>query len=364
MRKWGKQSLLGASVLTLVYAVWGAVLSLVTIPVMLHGLGVASYGIYTLAFSVAGFGAFMDFGLGWTVSKFVAEADAQNDQLLLGATMRAGSLYFLAIGMVFVVLVVPSADWIARSVLRSSIEDAPTMAIVVRIAAVSFFCSSMGGAFISMLRGMRRFAAATLISMIGITGSVAGAAVAAWLGLGVIVAAGAQLFGAFLSMCIGAWTCHPQLGTPTSVASLRRQLRNMLGFSFWSYMNRLTQMLVLQADKILIGRFAGAAFLPVYSVPFGLAQKTNFLAGPAVTAIYPTAAAGKYDQETFMKQYFSGSHTVHIMTAAAALAVIKCEPQNITAKAAAAVMMCTVREPEKYCFMKVSWSYLPAAAVG
>src|SRR3990172_9923452 len=128
MRKWGRQSLLGAGVLSLAYSVWGFLLALMTIPVLINGLGLTSYGIYTLAFSVAGFGAFMDFGFGWTISKFVAEAEAQRDYGLLGATMRAGVLYYLAIGSLFVALVVPSADWIARKILRSPTVSAPVLA--------------------------------------------------------------------------------------------------------------------------------------------------------------------------------------------------------------------------------------------
>jgi O-antigen/teichoic acid export membrane protein len=96
----------------------------------------------------------------------------------------------------------------------------------------------------------------------------------------------------------------------------------MLEFSLWAYVSRLTQMFVLQADKVLIGRFAGPAFLPVYSVPFGFAQKINFLAGPAVTAIYPTAAAEQNDPELFMGKYFSASRLVHMLTGAAALSVL------------------------------------------
>jgi len=317
-----RESLLGAGVLSFAYAAWGTLLALVTIPVMITGLGLASYGMYTLAFSIAGFGAFLDMGLGWTISRFVAEADAREDHELLAATMRAGALCHFAMAIVFVLLVYPFAGWIARAILRSSPADTPLMVKVLRIAAISFACSSIGGFFVSGLRGLRRFAPATLISVTGVTVSVAGAASMAWLGLGVASASAAQLAGAFLGMAMGAWTCRPYFERTAGGITLWKQLRRMLGFSFWTYLNRLTQMFVLQVDKVLIGRFVGPAFLPIYTVPFGVAQKINFLAGPAVTAIYPTAAAGQHEPELFMKKYFSGSRLVHILTGAAALSVL------------------------------------------
>ncbi len=329
--RWGKESLLGAGVLSMAYSAWGALLALVTIPAMIDGLGLASYGVYTLAFSIAGFGAFLDLGLGWTVSRFVAEADALKDHGLLVATIRAGALFHLGIAFVFIIIVYPFAGRISQAIIRSSTADIPLMARVLRIAAVSFACSSIGGVFISVLRGLRRFAPATVISVVGMTTSVAGAALMAWLGMGVVPAAAAQLAGAFLGMAMGAWICQSYFVNPGSGGGLRRQFRRMLEFSLWTYVSRLTQMFVLQADKVLIGRFAGPAFLPVYSVPFGFAQKINFLAGPAVTAIYPTAAAEQNDPELFMKKYFSGSRLVHILTGAAALSVVFWGKEFLTA---------------------------------
>jgi hypothetical protein len=62
--------------------------------------------------------------------------------------------------------------------------------------------------------------------------------------------------------------------------------------------------------------------LPFYTVPYNVAQKINFVGGPAVTAIYPTAAAGQFEPDSFMKKYSSGSRLVHMVTGAAAIAVL------------------------------------------
>jgi O-antigen/teichoic acid export membrane protein len=328
---WGKESLLGAGVLSLANTVWGTLLALVTIPIMINGLGLTYYGIYTLAFSMAGFGVFLDLGLGWTISRFVAEADALKNQGLLVTTVRVGVFCHLVIAFLFVVIVYPSAGWIAQAILRTSAAETPVMVNVLRIAVVSFACSSIGSVFICTLRGLRRFAPATLISVIGVTISVVGAAAMARLGMGVVPAAVAQLAGALICVAMGAWVCRPYLPRPDGEVAIRKQLRRMVEFSFWTYMYRLIQMFVLHADKVLIGRFSGPAFLPIYTVPFGFAQKINFIAGPAVTAIYPTAAADQNDPEMFIRKYFSGARLVHILTGAAALSVLLWGEKFLTA---------------------------------
>jgi O-antigen/teichoic acid export membrane protein len=317
----GRQSLLAASILSFSYTIWGFTLALVTTPILIHGLGLAAYGVYSLAFSVAGFGSYLDFGLSWTVSKFIAEADAQNDECLLTAVARSALLYNAAVGLLFLVVILPSAGWIAHSVLRFSAVEAGVMAQVLRLAAISFLFSSISGGLVSTLRGLRRFDTATLIAAAAVTVSLSGAAVAARLGFGVIAATRLQLLGTVCGLALGLWACHGLLWNAAPAAPVTQQLRTMLAFSSWNYMTRLIQMLAMEVDKVLVGRLVGPAILVFYNVPFSLAQKINFVAGPAVTAIYPTAAAGRHDSETFMKQYFSASRLVHVVTSAAAIAV-------------------------------------------
>lgn len=317
-----KDSLLGAGVLSVGYAVWGAILAFITIPVMIGGLGLASYGIYTLAFSIAGFGAFLELGLGWTISRFVAEADAINDRGLLAATMRVGVLCQLGVALLFILIVYSSTGGIARAILPSTAMDIPVMEKMLRIATFSFACSSLGGIFISALRGLRRFTHASIISAISVTVSVGGAATMAWMGKGVVAAAIAQLIGAILGLILGASVCQSYFHGSGSSVNLRSQFHRMLGFSVFTYLNRLTQIVVLQVDKVLVGKYCGTAFLPVYTVPFGFAQKTNFIAGPAVAAIYPTAAAEQNNPEIFFRKYFSSARLVHMLTGGGALAIL------------------------------------------
>src|SRR5262245_1997345 len=320
MKAWGKQSLLSSGALSFVQALWSVALGLVTTPILLHGLGVEAYGVYALAFTIAGLGSYLDFGLGWTTSKFIAEADALNDAPLLASTVRAAAIYNSAVGAVAVTVLVPAAPFIARA-LHFSPSQELQIAATLRIAAVSFLFASVGGVFISSLRGTRRFAAASAISIVGLTVSVTGAAFASRQGLGVVSAALFQMFGTLLGALLGAAAFRGQLRAEWGPIGLRTRLRQMLGFSIWSYANRLTQMFMYEADKLLVGRFAGPGALTFYAVPFGIGQRVAFIGGPAVNAMYPAAAAGQFDRDRFIHQYFRGSRLVHVLTAAVALTV-------------------------------------------
>lgn len=288
----GRQSLLSSGVISLAASLWSGVLAFVTVPIMVRGLGLGAYGVYTLAFSVTAFGSYLDFGLGWTTSKFVAEADGIGAEVAVSATLAAAAAYQAAVGLLFASVVFPLANQVAHSVLHFSGNDALTMGKAIRVAVVAFFLSSLMGVFVSCLRGLRRFAVATLIASIALTISVVGAATAAKHGLGVVTATWAQVVGSGCGLAMGIYVCLPYLRLRPLFSSIRLELRKMLAFSIWSYLTRLSQIVILDCDSLLMGRFAGAAFLPFYTVPLGLAQRINMLGGPAVKArVRPSAPA-------------------------------------------------------------------------
>ncbi|MEP6914388.1 MAG: oligosaccharide flippase family protein [Acidobacteriota bacterium] len=318
----GRQSLLASGGLSLAASVWSTAVALVTVPVMVHGLGLTSYGIYSVAFSVAALGSYLDLGLGWTTAKFVAEADATTSRTPAGTAMAASAIYQLSLGIVFAAVVIIAASPICVVILHLPSNELGTASAVLRLTAVSFVASSQLGVFVSTLRGLRRFSAATLIATASTTISAIGAAGAASMGLGIVAAAVAQLFGVACGVVAGVAACYTLLRAADYGQGLWRQLRAMLGFSIWNYASRLIQMFVLQADKIVIARWGGPAVLAFYSVPFNFAQRVNVLAGPAVTAIYPIAVVGRLDRESFMRQYLAASRLIHVATAALAIAVL------------------------------------------
>src|SRR6185369_16117640 len=120
-------------------------------------------------------------------------------------------------------------------ILRVPSNHLDAASAVLRLTAVSFVASSQLGVFVSTLRGLRRFAAATLIATGSTTISVVGAAVAAAAGFGIVAAAAAQLFGVACGVLAGAWACATLLRTAECGRGLWRQLRAMLGFSIWNY---------------------------------------------------------------------------------------------------------------------------------
>lgn len=323
------QAMLRSGLSSITLSVLSLILGFASVPVMVTGLGYAGYGVYSLAFTIAGYGAFLDLGFGWAGMKFTADAHAQGDRDAVAGVLWALALYQALIGVVVVVLLTAGADRLGAWLMMGAGDDAARVAGVLPMAGLWFALSSLTGIFVGVLRGVHRFAAAAIVAGTALLIGVGGGALVVANGYGLQAAARCQVFGALIGVIVAAGALRGfLLPAPRGrlISTSARQLRHMLSFSLWTLVSRLVQVTVLQGDKVLAVRAAGAAGLASYVVPFNAAQKLNFLGAAAVTAVYPVAAAGRRSGDEFRESYFRAARTVHLVTAAPSIAVLVLAP--------------------------------------
>jgi O-antigen/teichoic acid export membrane protein len=322
-------SMLRSGLSSITLAALGLVLGFVSVPVMVTGLGYAGYGVYSIAFTIAGYGAFLDLGFGWAGMKFAAEAHAQRDRDAVAGVLWALVLHQTLVGVVVVVLLTVGADRAGQWLMGGSGADGARVAGLLPTAGVWFALSGLNGVFVGILRGAQRYAAAAVVAGTALViGVGVGALVVAW-GHGLHAAAGCQVLGALAAALVGAGALRGYLlPAPRGrlISASARQLRRMLTFSLWALLGRLVQLVMLQGDKVVAARAAGAVGLPAYVVPFNVAQRLNALGSAAVTAVYPVAAGHPRSGDAFHESYFRAARVVHLCTAAPAIMLVVLAP--------------------------------------
>jgi O-antigen/teichoic acid export membrane protein len=305
------------------------VLGFVSVPVMMAGLGYAEYGVYSLAFTIAGYGAFLDLGFGWAGTKFTADAHAQGDRDAVAGVLWALLLYQAVVGVLVLAVLTAGAERAGLWLMAGSGGAAARVAEVLPLAGLWFALSSLTGVCVGVLRGVQRYGAAAFVGGTALVIGVGGGALAVARGHGLKAAALCQVLGALAAIVIAAAALRGfLLPAPPGqlVSSSARELRRMLSFSLWTLVSRLVQVAVLQGDKVLAVRAGGAAGLASYVVPFNVAQKLNVLGAAAVTAVYPVAAGRSRSADEFRESYFRAARAVHLFTAAPAIAVLALAP--------------------------------------
>jgi O-antigen/teichoic acid export membrane protein len=322
-------SMLRSGLSSITLSALGLVLGFVSVPVMVAGLGYAGYGVYSIAFTIASYGAFLDLGFGWAGMKFAADAHAQRDREAVAGVLWALVLYQALVGAVVVVLLTALADPVGQWLMAGPGDDAVRVAEVLPTAGLWFALSSLNGVFVGVLRGVQRHAAAAVVAGTALVIGVGiGALVVAW-GHGLNAAARCQVLGALAAAVGGGGALRGfLLPAPRGrlISASARALRRMLTFSLWTLLGRLVQVAVLQGDKVVAARAAGAIGLPSYVVPFNVAQRLNVLGSAAVTAVYPVAASRRQSGQDFHESYFRAARAVHLCTAAPAITLLVLAP--------------------------------------
>lgn len=265
--------------------------NLLTTPLLLHALGEASYGLQSLVAVIIGYFAFMDLGLDLPIIKLLAGDRARRDtnaeNSLLGTTLQL----YLIIGLVGMVVIMLSADWLARSVFQVPANLVDDGVLVFRLAGIGFL-GSVGmswGRAIAM--GLQRFDLTYSVSVILNTAGTL-------LGLGVVYA-GYGVVGYVLTR-----TVFTALAGPTYFLLTRRllpnfrirlgleqaTLRRVSGYVGYGTFNRITSSLVSRLDQTLIGIWAGVAAAGIYAVPFLLVSSFGYMLSYMLGFLFPMAS--------------------------------------------------------------------------
>jgi O-antigen/teichoic acid export membrane protein len=254
-------------------------------------LDAETFGFYSLLWSLFGFTVLMDFGLGFTVQKVMAEASARGD--FRAASRLVATVFWTFTGLAVVVAL---AAWLGvDAFLRQTQVPAhrhgecrDAFLVFFGFLAAGFPC----GLFPEMLRGLQRI---DLINWLQIGGGLANLAL---LGLALVQRWSFPLImlvsvaTSILPSVLAAWLVFPR----APGLSLRPALfhgpsvRGVLSFSIVAYLVTFTNIIMARTDQSVIGFTIGVAFVTVYQAGAKAAEMFNLFAVQLQDAISPAAA--------------------------------------------------------------------------
>src|SRR5689334_6784447 len=181
---------------------------------MLNGLGRADYGAYTLAFTLAGYGTFLDLGFGWAGMRYAADAHAHRDRARLADIVRALLAYQGLIGVLVAALLVVAPERLGAWISTTPGQGADRLIGVLPIAGLWFALAAVSGVLIGVLRGMDRHRAAAVAAAVSLVLGVGGGALMVARGHGLRTAALCQALGALGSATLGLVALRDVLASP------------------------------------------------------------------------------------------------------------------------------------------------------
>jgi O-antigen/teichoic acid export membrane protein len=264
---------------------------LAAVPIITRELGVARFGLLSLAFAVLEYSSLFDLGLGAATTRQVSASLARRDPDL--APLIAGSVLSQAIlGAFGAMIVIAAAPLIADYIFVIPAELRHEAIAVFRILALMIPPTVVLLSFRGILEAAQRF---DLSNGIRIPGSVATfliPAVAATAGksLPTIVF---YLLIARIIICLSmAFAVARVLPSSSWRPKLEWDaLRPLFVFGGWISVSNIVSPLLVYLDRFLLGALVGVSAVGYYTAPFDGVMRLLIIPASLMGAVYPTVSA-------------------------------------------------------------------------
>ena len=288
---------------------WTFIVLLVAMPKLVSFLGDTQFGLFSLAWVVIGYLAFLDVGVNRAATKFVsehlAEQDHESTRLIVRTALTANFVLGLAGGLA-VVLVSP---YLIHSVFKVSADLQAQARLTLYAVGLAVPVLLVQGVFRAVLSSFQRFGWISAVDAVTTTVQWGVAAVLAWRGHGV-------------AMVVFSTVVARILATAANGAVLFRLLPNLqlfrihglhglpklLRFGSWVTVSQLVSPILVYLDRVLIASFVSLAAVTLYTVPYEAMTRLRIIPSSLVGTLYPAfSERGNESQRAKLQQLYEVS---------------------------------------------------------
>lgn len=263
--------------------------ALYAIPLMILGLGVDRFGIFTLIGVVAGYFGMFDLGIGRAVTKLVAEKiGSQSISEIPAIFWTAITVAFLS-GIVGALILLTSTPLLTKYLLNTSDALRDEVLPAFRLLAICLPVIICAVTLNGFLEALHRFGAINLIRIpMGLFSFLGPLLVLPFshdlLALTAILLAGRVIeFAVLLTTCLGAF---PALRTGYKFSW--QNIRMLLSFGGWITVSNIIGPLMTYLDRFFISALISVSAITYYATPYSLIIKLAIIPTALVGVLFPT----------------------------------------------------------------------------
>jgi O-antigen/teichoic acid export membrane protein len=263
---------------------------LLVAPIVLHRLGIAEYGIWTVATATVSTGGIIASGFGDANIQHVAQlrSSESEDKRALENAVRCMIGINLALGTLLALAGWALAPAAARHLAASNLAQQPACLLALRIASVLMLVRALESVSISTQRAFERYGAAVRISIAGRLLTLVAAAVLAYTGHGTASIMAATAVVMVLGTLAQFLQLHKFLGGISFLPAFdSAAAKALFGFGIFSWLQAVAGVMFGQVDRLLLGVSLGATAVASYALCVQLAQPIFGLTAAGLHFLFP-----------------------------------------------------------------------------
>jgi O-antigen/teichoic acid export membrane protein len=279
------------SALNLIGFVIPLLVGLAAVPVITRELGVAQFGLLSLAFAVLEYSSLFDLGLGAATTRQVSVSLARRDPDI--APLISGSVLSQALlGAVGSVILILAAPLIADYVFEIPAELRDAAIAVFRILALMIPPTIVLLSLRGILEATQRFDVSNGIRVPGSVATFLIPAVAATAGKSLPTIVFYLLLARIIICLAMAYAVSRVLPASSWRPRLKwDDLRPLFVFGGWISVSNIVSPLLVYLDRFLLGALVGVAAVGYYTAPFDGVMRLLIIPASLMGAVYPTVSA-------------------------------------------------------------------------
>ena len=269
-----------------------AVISFFLSPLIVHSLGTAAYGVWSLLVAVVGYLGLLDFGVRGAVTRYVAHHHAVSDLDSSSMIMTSALMLFGLLGLL-AILIACGISWLAPHLFNIPSDLLTEARTVLVIGGITMSATLVGAVFGGAVTGLERFDISSTAE-IGLTTlrSVA-VFVTLKMGYGLVTLAlihlgSALIYGAFMWMVVRRLL-------PALRFRFRERLqpwvRTILSFSAYLSAIHILGTIIFYTDALVIAAALPIAAVTMYAIAGTLIDYAQKIAGSLSKMFTPRVSA-------------------------------------------------------------------------
>lgn len=267
---------------------WLSVLNIITIPYIFHKLGYEQYGILSLVSMVLGYFAFLDFGLGDAVIKFVAHHYTLKEYDKINKIVSSIFLLFIGMGILGGILIFLFAKYFALDLFRIPPQLRPSALFCFYIGAFGFFLNLIFAVISKIPEAIQRFDVSNLINiLIGTFVNLANITVL-FLGYGLKELVIINLAGAFLGI-VAFYVSAKKIisGFKILFHFSLKDMKGVFNFGLYTLFTKFSSVISQSINQLIVGVVLGPAGISILNIPSKLISRFQAFVYRVAYAVFP-----------------------------------------------------------------------------
>ena len=285
---------------------WSIVTSFAIAPVLIHNLGTSQYGILLLVWSFTGVLGLMGFGFGEATLRYMAhyfgEGNTDGANRIMGATL---SLYMVICVVVFgaVFLAAP----LVVDLFNISQNDHDLFTALLRLSALIFALRTVTLTYGAVPMALHRYDISSKINIVQNVLRTGGIIVLAICKFGIFPLVLWEAITQAITLCAQAIVVRRLSPGIRLIPSASFQgLREIAGFSVFSFLTYVFHMMQRESGKIILGAKLGAAPVAYLGTPDNFAQRLHMIVASGSETLMPRFGSNR-DTQTARALYWNGT---------------------------------------------------------